>query len=56
MWISPSGQQALLTCTRGSPGGQQSETVLLLGQAGATRLHRLERFTGSFVNLVAFGT
>ena len=55
MWVSPSGRQALLTCTRGAPGGQQSLTVLLLGRTGAVRLRHLEPLVAPS-NLIAFGS
>jgi hypothetical protein len=59
LWVSSSGRQALLTCTSsspaaGSPVGRSSESVLLLGPHGATRLPRLEPRAGQ--EEIAFGS
>jgi hypothetical protein len=54
MWVSPSGQQALLTCTRSSPAGPMSVSVLLLGSAGAIQQRQLEAVARN--DLTAFGS
>jgi hypothetical protein len=59
LWVSASGRQALLTCTSSSPAdrspvGRSSESVLLLGPHGATRLPRLEPRAGQ--EEIAFGS
>lgn len=54
LWVSPSGRQALVTCTANSPAGHSSESVLLLGRSGATRLPRLEPRAGQ--ESLAFGS
>jgi hypothetical protein len=54
MWVSPSGQQSLLTCTSNSPAGPMSVRVLLLGSTGATQLRQLEAVARN--DLTAFGS
>ena len=54
MWVSPSGEQALVTCASASPGRQLPGKVLLLGHTRTTLQPQLE--PAAHNDLTAFGS